>query len=81
MMASDDKENDGHGANEHRQAWVELSVSQGGCKINNDANGGEKKKCDAAKEYCEGQKESPTFLPVRGREVMRAGKSECRVGA
>ncbi len=53
-------------------AWVEVTVSQGDRKINNDADGGQKKKRDAAKEQYKGQNETPTFLPTR-REVV-AGK-------
>ena len=53
---------------------MKATVSEGDRKINNDTNGGQNKKCDAAKEYCKGPKESPTFLPVAGREMMRAGE-------
>jgi hypothetical protein len=49
---------------------VEVTISTGDRKINNDANSGKKKKCDAAKKYCKGQKESPASPPVRRREVV-----------
>jgi len=53
---------------------VEVTVSGGNCEIDQDTNGGQKKECDAAKEYCKRQKEPPTFPPAMRWQMVRRGE-------